>query len=243
MVSTRQRQAGRDARRAWQPRWGPDAGAVSTALRTSGVRATGIDRGQRTRNGGSGAAEDSVGADAGAAEPALRPQVLDRPIPAASAPHGSHWQSGGSSHGHWRVPRRGGRFRRSKDARLIGGVAEGLSKRIGIDVTIVRVGLVLFGLASGTGVAAYVLAWLFLPVEGEDETSPRRRSRTGAASPWPSACVPVLVVAFILGDGHRGGMDRLDHVGGRYRAQPASSSSGATLPPDEHAVLERLANR
>lgn len=58
--------------------------------------------------------------------------------------------------------RSSGCIRRSRHDRLLGGVAGGLSARLGIDVTLVRVALVVFGLASGVGVAAYVVAWLLL---------------------------------------------------------------------------------
>ena len=70
----------------------------------------------------------------------------------------------------WRRRHGRGPLRRSRDDRLIAGVAGGLSERLGVDVTIVRVGLVLLALASGFGVAGYVLAWLLLPIEGEKDT-------------------------------------------------------------------------
>jgi signal transduction histidine kinase len=138
------------------------------------------------------------------------------------------------------VPRQGGRLRRSRDARLIGGVAEGLSKRIGIDVTIVRVGLVLFGLASGTGVAAYVLAWLFVPVEGEDENIAQRALEDRRGLTLAIGLLPVLVVVFILGTVLGAGwIDSITWAAG-------ISVAGLILlwrngPAEDRAVLQRLA--
>ncbi len=138
------------------------------------------------------------------------------------------------------MPRQGGRLRRSRDARLIGGVAEGLSKRIGIDVTIVRVGLVLFGLASGTGVAAYVLAWLFVPVEGEDENIAQRALEDRRGLTLAIGLLPVLVVVFILGTVLGAGwIDSITWAAG-------ISIAGLILiwrnaPGEDRAVLERLA--
>ncbi len=138
------------------------------------------------------------------------------------------------------MPRQGGRLRRSRDARLIGGVAEGLSKRIGIDVTIVRVGLVLFGLASGTGVAAYVLAWLFVPVEGEDENIAQRALEDRRGLTLAIGLLPVLLVVFILGTVLGAGwIDSITWAAG-------ISAAGLILiwrnaPAEDRAVLERLA--
>jgi signal transduction histidine kinase len=121
------------------------------------------------------------------------------------------WHHGWASAGHWRGPRhsrgphhhggprRHGPLRRSNDAKLLGGVAEGLSKRLCIDVTIIRVALVLFGLASGTGVAAYMLAWLFLPVEGETGNIAQKALEDRRGLILAIAFVPALVVVLILG--------------------------------------------
>ena len=138
------------------------------------------------------------------------------------------------------MPRHRGRLRRSRDARLIGGVAEGLSKRIGIDVTIIRVGLVLFGLASGTGVAAYVLAWLFVPVEGEDENIAQRALEDRRGIALVLGLVPVLVAVFILG-----AVIGVGWIGSAVWAGGISLGGLILIwrnaPDEERAVLERLA--
>jgi phage shock protein PspC (stress-responsive transcriptional regulator) len=52
---------------------------------------------------------------------------------------------------------------------LVAGVAGGLARWFGIDVTLIRVGIALVAL-SGFGLVAYVAAWLLLPLEGEQGT-------------------------------------------------------------------------
>ncbi len=54
---------------------------------------------------------------------------------------------------------------------MLAGVCGGLSKAIGIDVTLVRIGFVLLSLGSGIGILLYALAWLLLPIEGETPPS------------------------------------------------------------------------
>lgn len=49
---------------------------------------------------------------------------------------------------------------------MVGGVAAGLAKRTGVDVTVVRVLLVLGALVT-VGMPLYVLAWLVVPMESE----------------------------------------------------------------------------
>lgn len=153
--------------------------------------------------------------------------------------HGADWHHGWSRAGHWRRPHHRGPLRRSSDAKLLGGVAEGLSKRTGIDVTIVRVGLVLFGLASGTGVAAYLLAWLFLPVEGENGNIAQKALEDRRGLALAIAFLPALVVVLVVGAAVGAGW--LDSM-----AWPAFvSAAGLVLvwrnaPEDEHAALERV---
>jgi signal transduction histidine kinase/phage shock protein PspC (stress-responsive transcriptional regulator) len=108
------------------------------------------------------------------------------------------------AHPHRRVRHRGP-LRRRRDDRFLGGVAGMLSGRTGIDVTFVRVGLVIFGLASGIGVAAYVVAWLVIPFEDEPESIGSRAVGDGRGLALAAGLIPVLIVALLvastLGDG------------------------------------------
>jgi signal transduction histidine kinase len=69
----------------------------------------------------------------------------------------------------WRGPTGGGPLRRSQSDRLAGGVAAGLASRLGFDVNLVRIALVLVTVFTGGTVAVgYVLAWLLVPADGAD---------------------------------------------------------------------------
>ena len=52
---------------------------------------------------------------------------------------------------------------------MIAGVCGGISDTTGIDVTLVRIGVVLLTLASGVGVLAYAMAWLLIPLDGDQD--------------------------------------------------------------------------
>lgn len=72
------------------------------------------------------------------------------------------------------------RLYRSSQDRVIGGVAGGLGRYLGIDSTLVRIFFVLLALGDGVGVLLYLVLWLVLPSEDEVEVSAGERIRTGA---------------------------------------------------------------
>ena len=83
--------------------------------------------------------------------------------------------------GHWRTwprrsrrarkPKMSGPFRRLPEDGLAGGVAAGLAARTGLDVTLVRLALVLLAFFTvGYAFVAYVLVWLLVPVAGADHS-------------------------------------------------------------------------
>jgi signal transduction histidine kinase len=96
----------------------------------------------------------------------------------------------------------GGPLRRRREDRLLGGVAAGLAARTGVDVTVIRLIFVLAALLS-VGAAAYVLAWLFIPMADEDGTIAGRamtdRRGITLAAAVGSLLILVLVVASIVG--------------------------------------------
>ncbi|GIH79000.1 PspC domain-containing protein [Planobispora longispora] len=61
-------------------------------------------------------------------------------------------------------------LRRTRDGRVIAGVASGLGRYIGIDPNIIRVGLAVACVFGGAGVAVYAVGWLLLPDEGKDRS-------------------------------------------------------------------------
>ena len=69
------------------------------------------------------------------------------------------------------------RLFRSREDRVLGGVAGGLGRYFGVDPIIFRIGFVGLTLVSGIGLILYLGALLFVPVEGEEQ-APRRRVLT-----------------------------------------------------------------
>ncbi|MBC3860789.1 PspC domain-containing protein [Undibacterium jejuense] len=57
------------------------------------------------------------------------------------------------------------RFRRSTSDKWLGGICGGLGKFTGLDSWIWRLIFVFFAMFVGSGVLAYLLAWIFVPEE------------------------------------------------------------------------------
>lgn len=49
--------------------------------------------------------------------------------------------------------------------KMIGGVCNGLSEYFNIDVSLIRLGFVLFALMSGSGLIVYLVLWAILPTK------------------------------------------------------------------------------
>lgn len=91
---------------------------------------------------------------------------------------------------------------RSQSDRMIAGVCGGLATYIGIDPTLVRLAFVLLSLASGIGLAIYLILWLVMPkgpspeeemikIGGLDDPSVYKTENTGRQ---PAATVGILFV-------------------------------------------------
>lgn len=59
------------------------------------------------------------------------------------------------------------RLTRSKTDRWLGGVCGGLGHYFGVDPTIIRALFVLFALAVGGGILAYIILWIIIPLESD----------------------------------------------------------------------------
>jgi phage shock protein PspC (stress-responsive transcriptional regulator) len=59
---------------------------------------------------------------------------------------------------------------RTRDGRLVAGVASGIGAYFGIDANLVRLGFAVFGIFYGLGVLLYLVAWVILPEEDEDKS-------------------------------------------------------------------------
>ena len=57
------------------------------------------------------------------------------------------------------------RLYRSRDERMLGGVCGGLAEYLHTDPTLIRVLFVLFALAGGPGIIAYLIMWIIVPLE------------------------------------------------------------------------------
>jgi phage shock protein PspC (stress-responsive transcriptional regulator) len=73
-------------------------------------------------------------------------------------------------------------LRRSREEKMLGGVAGGIARYLNADVTLVRVIIAALCLFTGTVAAAYVAAWLLIPADGEEQSIAaawigRRRNR------------------------------------------------------------------
>ena len=61
-------------------------------------------------------------------------------------------------------------LRRSSGDGMLGGVAGGIAKYLGVDATVVRVVIAALTLLNGVGAALYLAAWLLIPEDGEDQS-------------------------------------------------------------------------
>jgi phage shock protein PspC (stress-responsive transcriptional regulator) len=59
---------------------------------------------------------------------------------------------------------------RPLEGRMVAGVGAGIARYLGVDVTIVRIGLVVLTIIGGAGLPLYLAGWLLMPEEGSDES-------------------------------------------------------------------------
>jgi phage shock protein PspC (stress-responsive transcriptional regulator) len=77
-------------------------------------------------------------------------------------------------------------LRRSSSDRWLGGVCSALAQQLGVSATVIRAVVAGLALLAGTGVAAYLLAWLLLPNEdGRILAEDLLRTGTDAKGPRP----------------------------------------------------------
>lgn len=60
------------------------------------------------------------------------------------------------------------RLYRSRDDQMIAGVCAGLAEYLDVDPVLVRLAMVLFTLAGGSGIIIYVIAWIIMPERPEE---------------------------------------------------------------------------
>lgn len=89
-------------------------------------------------------------------------------------------------------------LRRSQSDRVIGGVAAGFARWLGIDPVIVRVVLVVLAVFGGSGLLLYLIGWLFIPEEGAP-SSQAERFITQSRQPNSTARTVLIVVGIVVG--------------------------------------------
>jgi signal transduction histidine kinase len=89
-----------------------------------------------------------------------------------------------------------GLLRRDRDEGWIGGVAAGIGRRFGIDLSLVRLAFVVATAAGGVGIAAYALGWLLIPAG--DSGPARVGIRTGRAAVEVALGTGLLLLAVLL---------------------------------------------
>lgn len=78
------------------------------------------------------------------------------------------------------------KLHRSKHNAIVGGVCAGIAEYFEIDPTLVRLAWAVLIFLGGTGIVAYLIAWLIVPLASEDEPfDVRYPSRTRAADLAP----------------------------------------------------------
>jgi phage shock protein C len=68
-------------------------------------------------------------------------------------------------------------YRPTKD-RMIAGVAAGLAEYLSVDVTVVRIALVVLAVFGGAGIALYIAGWLLMPNEGSERSIAQKITRS-----------------------------------------------------------------
>ncbi|MEO7197677.1 MAG: PspC domain-containing protein [Solirubrobacterales bacterium] len=92
---------------------------------------------------------------------------------------------------------RGRRFLRSRDDRVVAGVAGGLGDYFDIDPVIVRIAFAVTVLFGGLGVVAYLAAALFVPTDdGSGNPAPSRRGHGVARGLGVGALVLITIAGF-----------------------------------------------
>ncbi|QFG27077.1 PspC domain-containing protein [Actinomadura sp. WMMB 499] len=74
-------------------------------------------------------------------------------------------------------------LRRIHDGRMIAGVCAGAGRFLGVDANIVRLGLAVFTLFGGAGIALYVIGWLLMPDEGAPKSIAEDLAKKAGDSP------------------------------------------------------------
>lgn len=60
---------------------------------------------------------------------------------------------------------------RSSTNKVLGGVCGGIGEYFSVDPVVVRVGWIIFSLCGGSGILAYLIAWVIIPADNAAPTA------------------------------------------------------------------------
>lgn len=86
--------------------------------------------------------------------------------------------------------------RTTGDARVLGGVATGIARSLGIDPILVRVTFVVLAIFGGSGIILYLAGWIFIPEDGRASSAGERFFRDHNALAIGAS---VLALIFVVG--------------------------------------------
>jgi signal transduction histidine kinase len=89
-------------------------------------------------------------------------------------------------------------MRRSSDRRVVAGICAGISRATGIDVTLLRIGVVIVGLFAGFPVLIYALLWLIVPLDSETTNIFSRAIADRRGIRLLIAVIPLIVVTQVI---------------------------------------------
>jgi phage shock protein PspC (stress-responsive transcriptional regulator) len=89
-------------------------------------------------------------------------------------------------------------LRRSRDDRMIAGVAAGLGRYFDINPAFYRIGFVVLALVGGAGILIYAAAALVIPNEGTDESIAAEALRNRHERPWTLIAIGLMGLAGIV---------------------------------------------
>jgi signal transduction histidine kinase/phage shock protein PspC (stress-responsive transcriptional regulator) len=141
-----------------------------------------------------------------------------------------------------RGPAGNGPLRRQQDGRMAGGVAAGIAARTGLDVSAVRLALVVLALIStGYGLAVYLLAWLIMPAAGEPASIGHKALTDKRGIGQATALASLLIIGMIIASALNAPWITT-FAGPLIICPSVLVLIWRNAPEDEQAVLRRLAS-
>ncbi|MEI7924853.1 MAG: PspC domain-containing protein [Chloroflexota bacterium] len=123
----------------------------------------------------------------------------------------------------------GQRLTRDLQHSMLGGVCAGFANRYDFDVTLIRVVMVLFTVATGgIGVPLYVAAWIVMPREDASQPAPRPMgdSPDSLSRELREVSDRLSEAARVLADKTREAAEEISEIARRARTSETSSSAG-----------------